>query len=95
MPQRSKVNRTHVLSAIEEYERVGQDEFLETYGFGPSRGYELVHGRRSYDSNAVLGVAYRYATGAAARAEEFHGGANGAAKVLRALGFHVTEPGGS
>lgn len=92
MPKWSDVSRAHVLSAIEEYDRLGREAFLNEYGFRPSRGYELVHDGRSYDSKAVLGVAHRYATGTQARWDEFNGGKTGAAKVLRALDFDVTGP---
>lgn len=91
----SAVTRQHILQAIAEYDERGSDDFLGVYGFGPSRGYELVHEGRSYDSKAILGVAHRYATGRVATSDEFHGGAHGAADVLRKRGFEITEPVGA
>ena len=32
-------NRSSILGAIEEYDRLGQTAFLSKYGFGKSRGY--------------------------------------------------------
>lgn len=91
----SSVTPAHVLAAIAEYDERGSENFLAVYGFGPSRGYDLLHDGRSYDSKAILGVAHRYATGRLATSEEFHGGVGGAADVLRRLGFEVTQPAGA
>jgi hypothetical protein len=88
----SSVTRQHVLQALAEYDARGGDDFLAVYGFGPSRGYTLVHEGRSYDSTAVLGVAHRFATGRLATPEEFHSGMDGAVRILRRRGFDVTEP---
>lgn len=91
----SSVTQQHILQAIAEYDDRGAENFLGVYGFMPSRGYTLVHEGRTYDSKAILGVAHRYATGRAATADEFHGGASGAAAILRKRGFDVTEPEGA
>lgn len=88
----SVVTRDHVMQAAAECDREGRDAFLDAHGFGPSKGYELVIDRRTYDSKAVLGVAHGYATGRDAAAAEFSGGRFGAARVLTSLGFEVTEP---
>jgi len=88
----SSVTRQHVLQAIAEYDARGDAEFLDVYGFAPSRGYTLVHEGRSYDSKAVLGVAHRFATGRLATSEEFHGGMQTTVAILRKRGFEVTEP---
>jgi 5-methylcytosine-specific restriction protein A len=52
------VGREHVLPAIDEYDRLGQADFLERHGFGRAHTYLLWYGGRSYDSKVVLGVAY-------------------------------------
>ena len=88
----SSVTPQHILQAIAEYDDRGGDAFLGLYGFGPSTGYWLVHEGRRYDSKAVLGVAHKYATGRVAPAEEFSGGEQGAAAVLRKRGFVVDGP---
>jgi hypothetical protein len=49
----------------------------------------LIHNGRSYDSKAILGVAYGYATGRPLGPHDFNGGMYGAAAVLRNLGFDV------
>ena len=88
----SSVRAEHVLAAIREADRLGREEFLATYHFGPARDYVLNYDGRDYDSKAVLGVAHRFATGTVASASEFSGGRFGAAKVLRGLGFIVGGP---
>ena len=35
-----------VRQAIAEFDRLGRDSFLNTYGFGKARGYFLVHNVR-------------------------------------------------
>ena len=88
----SSVTRQHVLQAIAEYDARGGEEFLEVYGFEPSRDYALSHEGRTYDSRAVLGVAHRFATGRLATSDEFSGDMQGAVAILRKRGFEVTEP---
>lgn len=81
----------HVNQAIAEYDRLGQDEFLARHGFGRARAYLLITDGKSYDSKAILGVAYGYATGRTMRSTAFSGGAQHAAAVLRSLGFEVRD----
>ncbi len=83
------VTYADVLRAIEEYDRLGQDPFLAEYGFGRATAYLLIHQGQSYDSKAILGVAYKFATGVRIGPHEFSGGVYGAAGVLRRLGFEV------
>jgi len=85
----SAVSRQHILQAIAEWDTRGGDDFLGVYGFGPSTVAPLLHEGRSYDSRAILGVAHRYATGRLATSDEFHGGAQGMADLLRRRGFDV------
>lgn len=89
MPSFHLVTRIHVLSAIREYDQLGADEFLTTYGFGPSRDYVLRERGKRYDSKAILGVAHRYATGQVAQSHEFDGGPGGAVKWLESLDFRI------
>ena len=90
MPDFDAVSTEHVLRALTEYDERGRDDFLDHYGFGVARDYVLIHENKSYDSKALLCVAHKYAKGVAARANEFSGGKDGAAKVLQRLGFEVT-----
>jgi hypothetical protein len=83
------VGQQHVRQAVAEYDRLGQDEFLAQYGFGRALAYLLIVGEKSYDSKAILGVAYRFATGRPLGPEDFSGGTQGAAGVLRSMGFEV------
>ena len=62
---------------------------LARYGFGRARAYRLIIDGKAYDSKAILGVAYRHATGQPLGPEDFSGGAAAAARVLRSLGFEV------
>jgi hypothetical protein len=87
-----QVKHQHVIAAIGEYDRLGQEEFLEKYHFGRARQYVLQYSGRGYDSKAILGVAYGHATGRPLSAQEFSGGRFGAAKILRRLGFIVSGP---
>ena len=54
------IDRRHVLEAVAEYDRLGQEAFLEKYDFGKALTYRLVYDGKSYDSKAI---AYRYPTG--------------------------------
>jgi hypothetical protein len=49
-----------VHQAIAEFDRLGRDSFLSTYGFGKARGYLLIHNGHAYDSKAIAGVAHQY-----------------------------------
>ena len=79
----------HVQQAVAEYDQLGQDEFLARHGFGPARAYLLILDDKSYDSKAILGVAYGYATGRPLGPGDFSGGVHGAADVLSVLGFEI------
>ena len=81
----------HVRQAAAEYDRLGQDEFLTRHDFGRARAYLLILGDKSYDSKAILGVAYGYATGRPLGPHDFSGGVHGAAGVLNALGFEIVN----
>lgn len=89
MPDWTLVNRSHVLAALAEHDRLGSREFLSRYSFGRSQAYTLWHNGQEYDSKAILGVAYLHATGTAATRDEFRGGLSGAVRVLEGLGFDI------
>ena len=98
MPPLDSIRRGDVIRTIAEYNRLGRKTFLSTHGFGHALEYVLVHDGHRYDSKAIVGVAHRYATGRALERTEFNGDNDGAAKVLRDLGFVVrggetSEPG--
>jgi 5-methylcytosine-specific restriction protein A len=83
-----------VLAAIAEFDRLGREEFLSRYGFGPARRYLLVYRGAEYDSKAIAGAAHGYLPGRQPlTAAEFSGGVAAAVGVLRRLGFDVTDQG--
>ena len=78
---------------MEEYDRLGQERFLAEHGSGRATAYLLIYRGRSYDSKAVLGVAYPHATGVGIGAHDFSGGVYVAADVLRKLRFRSATRG--
>ena len=89
MPPLDSIRRGDVIRTIAEYDRLGRDTFLSTHGFGNATEYVLMHEGYGYDSKAIVGVAHRYATGRELAQSDFNGDHDGAAKVLRDLGFVV------
>ncbi len=83
----SDLDREMVLLAIEEYDRLGRDTFLERYGYSEARHYFILHNGRRYDSKAIAGVAHRGVDGHVLRPSEFSGGAATVGRVLSRLGF--------
>ena len=86
-----RVTRDDVLRAIQEYDRLGPDQFFSVHGFAPTTTYELVWDKRRYPPKAVLGTAYEFATGKRLASTDFEGGKTGAVKVLTNLGFTVKK----
>jgi hypothetical protein len=84
-----QVNRAHVLRAIHEYDRLGPQRFFSEHGFAPTTTYELVRDGRRYPPKAILGTAYKLATGQPLASGDFEGGKSGAVKVLGRLGFNI------
>jgi hypothetical protein len=84
-----KVTKADVVRAIEEYDRLGPQQFFATHGFAPTTTYDLVWKRRKYPPKAILGTAYQLATGKRLASGDFEGGKTGAVKVLGNLGFNV------
>jgi putative restriction endonuclease len=87
----SDIDRAAVLRAIEEFDRLGRDAFLQQHGFRRSRSYLLRHGGQLYDSKAIIGVAHGYSGGdrSPLAASQFTGGEATVAQTLRGLGFEV------
>ena len=86
-----------VYAALDEFGRLGRDEFLARHGFGKSRDF-LVRDPRSgelADSKAIAGVAYgfQFPAAGALKPAEFSGGEATVAKKLQALGFEVVRVG--
>jgi putative restriction endonuclease len=87
----SDIDRSAVLRAVSEFDRLGSDAFLIAHGFGRSKSYLLLHEGKLYDSKAILGVAHGYAMDIEGplRAAQFSGGEATVAQTLRGLGFQV------
>jgi hypothetical protein len=80
-----------VWKAVHEADALGQEAFLERYGYARARAYYLVLGGKRYDSKAIYGVARgieHHGLGPL-KPEEFSGGEAVVARRLRALGFCV------
>jgi hypothetical protein len=86
-----KVSHAGVVQAIQEYDRLGPEQFFSTHGFAPTTTYDLVWETRLYPPKAILGTAYELATGERLASGDFEGGKAGAVKVLGELGFTVQE----
>jgi len=79
------------MRAIQEYDRLGPDQFFVQHGFAPTTTYELICNDRSYPPKALLGTAYEFATGRRLASGDFEGGKAGAVRVLGKLGFTVQQ----
>ncbi len=86
-----QVAHADVVRAIEEYDRLGPEQFYSAHGFGPTTTYDLLWNDRLYPPKAILGTAYELATGRRLAPGDFEGGKSGAVKVLGKLGFAI-EP---
>jgi 5-methylcytosine-specific restriction enzyme A len=87
-----ELSRREILHAVAEYDRLGQDRFLEKYGFGAARSYRLVVDGKPYDSKAIVGAAHGYLPGQEPLAAgEFSGGAATVGRLLSGLGFQVIQ----
>jgi hypothetical protein len=84
-----KVTHADVLRAIQDYDRLGPEQFFSAHGFAPTTTYDLVWDKRRYPPKAILGTAYEFATGKRLASGDFEGGKTGAAKVLGELGFTI------
>ena len=78
-----------MVRALEEYDRLGADQFFSEHGFAPTTTYELIWEERRYPPKAILGTAYELATGQRLASGDFEGGKTGAVRVLGKLGFTV------
>jgi hypothetical protein len=86
-----RVTRADVVRAIQEYDRLGPQEFFSAHGFAPTTTYDLVWEERRYPPKAILGTAYELATGQRLASGDFEGGKSGAVAVLGKLGFAIQD----
>jgi 5-methylcytosine-specific restriction enzyme A len=80
-----------VEEAIAECDALTREVFLKTYGYKPSRLYPLEYRGKSYDSKAIVGVAYGKQHGTPLRWRDFSGGLATVVPLLRKLQFIVVE----
>ncbi|RMI13556.1 HNH endonuclease [Cellulomonas triticagri] len=80
-----------VEDAIDEFRMVGREAFLERYGFRKSQDYFVIADGERIDSKPVVAAAYgrQFPERGPLKARQFSGGASGAARTLRRLGFTV------
>ena len=78
-----------VQKAIDEFDRIGRDAFLQKYGYGSALEWVVVQNGREYDSKAIIGVAHGYEFGEPLANSDFSGGLSSAVRKLRSLGFSV------
>lgn len=89
----NSISRAAVLAAMDEFVRLGRDEFLRKYHFGRARNYFVRHPSRAAlcDSKAIVGAAYGYQHPGEQplRPADFSGGEATVAELLRNLGFEL------
>jgi hypothetical protein len=83
------VTHDDVVHAIQDYDRLGPEQFFAEHGFGRTTTYDLVWDERRYPPKAILGTAYELATGQRLDPGNFEGGKAGAVAVLTKLGFTI------
>lgn len=88
------LTRDAVIRAVEEFDVIGRDDFLKTYGYGEADGYWIIYdqGRYDrYDSKAIVGVAFKFIEGIERPLlpSEFSGGRATVLPALQRLGFEV------
>lgn len=80
-----------VVAAMQEYDELGADAFLEKYKFGRAVSYYLEYEGRRYDSKAIAGAAFAHQfPGERWSNQYFHGGLP-IVRLLGRLGFTVTS----
>lgn len=82
---------TAVEKALDEFDRLGRETFLEKYGFRPSRSYFIERDGKLYDSKAIIGAAFgnQYPGQGPLGPREFSGGEATVRRRLEDLGFAV------
>lgn len=85
------VDASSVEAALDEYDRIGKDSFLSRYGYGKAKSYFVLRGEKLYDSKAIFGVAHGFKRPdlGPLRNNEFSGGEDQVATVLREQGFKI------
>jgi 5-methylcytosine-specific restriction protein A len=88
----SDVTAAAVNQALDEFDEIGRERFLQRYRVGAARGWYVLRTGRKYDAKAVLAAAHGKLPGRRPlTAKEFHGGL-ASVGPLRKLGFEVQTP---
>lgn len=89
----SITSRDAVMAAIREFDELGQEGFLQKYGFGHARRFLIKVDGRLYDSKAILGAAhgYEHPERGPLTHDEFSGGETTTKAKLEELGFEVVD----
>jgi hypothetical protein len=84
-------DREAVRKAIEVFDKLKRDTFIEHYGFGRSREFFIKYKGRYYDSKPVAGLAFAFQHKGQKPlgSDEFGGGENTVQPVLERLDFEV------
>ncbi len=86
------ITQQNIKQAIDEFDRLGRIEFLQLYGYGPSKHIFLMHNGRQYDAKAIVGVAHQYASnGADPLPNRDFNSRNDAEPLLWKLGFDTVD----
>ncbi len=56
----TNITNEAVIQAVMEFDSLGRELFLNTYGFGNATNYFLVYKGKYYPSKAIAGVAHKY-----------------------------------
>lgn len=89
MPLKALTDRGVVDAAIEEFDTLGREAFLQKYGFGEAKDYFLLTDTGRYDSKAIFAAAYERQHGESLGPDDFTGGKAGAGKWLHDVGYTV------
>jgi hypothetical protein len=85
-----------VHAAMDEFDAIGRDPFLEKYGYGHAKRYYVRRDGRLYDSKAIAGVAFgfEHPERGPLRNSDFTGGDATVVRRLGELGFEIVDEGG-
>ena len=90
MPVPRLTDAAAVNAALDEFDRLGREAFLETYGFGRAKAYFVHRNRKLYDSKAIAGWhRLQYPDRGPLKPTDFSGGEAQIQRVLEPLGFEV------
>ena len=90
LPAESKPDREAIEKAMDEFDALGMDEFLNQYGFGEPSQYWVIRDGARYPAKAIYGVAFQYVTGGSARTHDKVSGTE-ARQHLAGLGFEILD----